>query len=97
MQDITKQQTIKIFRWKELAVNFLIAVIPGSVLIILLKQFAVIVGALPTLIIILGGTWIVGKIRDNKGKKATVRTVLIWVLINIAFFILLPALLLAFL
>lgn len=95
MQDVTKQQSNKPFQWKEFAVNILIADIPGTVLIVLLKQFAGITGALSTMIIILGGAWVVGKIRENKGAKATGKSLVIWILINIAFFIFLPGILLA--
>ncbi|MDA3840266.1 MAG: hypothetical protein PF572_04200 [Patescibacteria group bacterium] len=94
MQDITKQQKTKPFQGKEYAVNLLIANIPGSILIVFLKQFAGIIGALPTMIIIFGGAWLVGKIRAREGKRATSKTIVVWILINIIFVLIVPVLLL---
>lgn len=92
MQDITIQK--KPFLWKEHAVNFLIAIIPASILIVLLKEFLSITGAFLPLVLIFGGEIIVGKIRKKKDKESTWKTIAFWIFMNILILGFLPILLL---
>lgn len=94
MLDITKES--KPFAWKEFAVNTLIAVMPASVLIVIINQIMGVTGAVVPLLCIFGGEMIVAKIRRKRGSVATKKTVLYVLLANLIFFIVLPMIFIAF-
>jgi hypothetical protein len=94
MLDITKEK--KTFVWKEFAVNTLIAVMPASILIVILNQFMGIKGSIVPIVCIFGGEMIVAKIRRKNNRITTNKTLLYVLLINLVFFIILPIFFIAF-
>lgn len=92
MQDITIPK--KPFLWKEHAVNFLIAIIPATILIVLAEEFLGITGIFLPLVLIFGGEIVIGKIRQRKNTEATWKTIGFWILMDVLILGFLPLLLL---
>jgi len=93
MLDITKES--KPFAWKEFAVNTLIALMPASVLIVIINEIIGVRGAVVPLLCIFGGEMIVGKIRKKRGLVATNKSILWALSANLVFFLVLPVILIA--
>lgn len=89
MQDVTKAKPEKKISWQEYTVSLLIGSMPGVTLIVLLQQIGI-VGALPSVIILLLSMWAVLKIREQNKLAATGKTVVFWLVMVILFFMIVP-------
>lgn len=90
MIDINEIQEKKPFLWKDWLANLLIANVPASFLIVMLKELGV-TGVLPTIIILFGGMLIVSKVRKS---KATRKTIFYALLANFVAFFIVPIIML---